>query len=76
VDGEKSLAGGVSTGKDLHDTRREIVDVATQKLGCQHVAVGDVYELKSSDTSPAESPFFQLRYAVLGGLASRRPRHE
>ncbi|KAK0754272.1 hypothetical protein B0T18DRAFT_398856 [Schizothecium vesticola] len=56
-------SGGESIDKDLHDTRREFVDSATQKLGCEHVAHGDVYEFRT--TSPTRNPLPQLRFLQL-----------
>lgn len=53
--------------KNLRDTRREVVDPATQLSGCQFIRHGDVYEFKT--TNPTNRPlpnlrFLQLRYAV------------
>lgn len=53
--------------KDLRDTRREVVDSATQLSGCQYILHGDVYEFRTTSATTRPLPnlrFLQLRYAV------------
>jgi len=62
-----SSSGSASNAEDLVDTRREIVDSATQQSGCEFIAHGDVYEFKTTSATTRPLPnlrFLQLRYAV------------
>jgi hypothetical protein len=49
--GWSSSGGASNNNKNLQDTRREMVDSATQQSGSEYIAHGDVYEFKTTSAT-------------------------